>query len=247
MQTTEMLLYLLGLFATLFIIRQTIASVTIYDYQKGIFYRNGITDKIVGAGRYFYHKRKSQVSVIDMRETLLPLQGQEILTKDSLSVKVSATVSYQVVDPVAAIKNVKDYNASLYDRAQIALREAVSSSTLDELSQNRNAIDERICHDLGEAVQKIGIKISSAAIKDVMLPPQIKKAFTAILEARKESEKQLEKARGEQAVLRSLMNSSKLYETTPMLFQARLVQALSAGNNDIVFQSTSEGTLLAKR
>lgn len=68
-----------------------------------------------------------------------------------------------------------------------------------------------------------------------MLPANLKKAFSGILEARKESQTQLEKARGEQAVLRNLANAAGLYETNPQLLQARIIQTLANGNNTIVF------------
>ena len=70
-----------------------------------------------------------------------------------------------------------------------------------------------------------------------MLPTNIKKAFSGILEEQKEAQRQLEKARGEQAVLRKLANVSGLYDVNPMLPQARLIQALSAGNNSVVFNA----------
>jgi hypothetical protein len=70
-----------------------------------------------------------------------------------------------------------------------------------------------------------------------MLPANLKRAFAGVLEAQKEAQRQLEKARGEQAVLRNLANSSAMYASNPMLLQARLVQVLDGGNNNVVFKT----------
>jgi hypothetical protein len=89
--------------------------------------------------------------------------------------------------------------------------------------------------------------VSGLAVRDVMLPANLKKAYSGALEAQKEAQKNLEKARGEQAVLRSLANSSKLYEEHPSLLQARVIQALANGNNSIVFGADDKMSIAKKK
>lgn len=80
-----------------------------------------------------------------------------------------------------------------------------------------------------------------------MLPANLKKAFAGILEAKKEAQKQLEKARGEQAVLRNLANSSAMFDGNPMLLQARIIQSLSNGNNTVIFNAPDNDIVVPKK
>jgi len=212
-----------------------VAKAVVYDFQKGLLYKQGTFVKILSAGRYRYLKSRTDIQVVDTRRTMLALPGQEILTKDNISLKMSLCGFYEVVDPLKARHGSQNYITELYSLAQIALREAVAHYTIDELLEKKNEMDEQLLARIKDKAGPLGVSVSALAVRDIMLPANLKKAFSGILEAKKEAQTQLEKARGEQAVLRNLANAAGLYDTNPQLLQARIIQTLANGNNTIVF------------
>lgn len=207
----------------------------VYEYQKGLLYKGGRFVKALDAGVYRYLRGRASISIIDVRKQLVTLPGQEILTKDNVSIKISLVGFYEVSDPVKACHQSSDYLSEFYSIAQIVIRNIVSSVTIDELLERKSNIDASLLEGVSGRGADIGLTVSGLSVKDIMLPSNLKKAFSGVLEAQKEAQRLLEKARGEQAVLRNLANSAGLYEGNPMLLQARLIQALSTGNNSIVF------------
>ena len=237
-------LLLLGFVLIIFILKyRLLGSVIIYDYQKGFLYRKGYFVKTLETGKYFYYVPNSRIEVIDMRKTLVTLPAQQILTKDSVNIKVTLVAFYTIVDPIRTRQSQSYYN-DFYNMCQLILRDVVSLISLDELLEKKSSIDQHLLALIAEPAADLGLSVSQLAIKDIVLPANLKKAFSGIVEAQKEAQRQLEKARGEQAVLRKLANSSGMYENNPALLQARLVQALSTGNNTIVF--TADDRLFVK-
>ena len=217
------------------------AIVTVYEYQRAVFYRDGSVSRVLGAGTHRYLKRRASVQIVDMRRTMLTLPGQEILTKDNVNLKLSVAGAYEICDPVRALHGSQHYLMELYSVAQIALRDAVGLLALDDLLEKRAELDAKLLAGVSEGAAVLGLTVTALSVKDIMLPANLKRAYSAVLEARKEAQRQLEQARGEQAVLRSLANAASLYEGSPTLLQARVIQALAAGNNSIVFGA--DGTL----
>lgn len=233
----EIVLLLITLTAALYCWVRFIASITVYEFQKGLLYKKGSFVKLLGAGKYYYLKTSSTVQVVDTRKTLITLPGQEILTKDNVNVKLTLVSFYEVLDPVKAKHQSENYVTEFYNLSQIVLRDLVGSVTIDELLEKKGEIDSQLLASVSEQAKALGLTVSTLSVKDIMLPANLKKAFSGILEAQKEAQRQLEKARGEQAVLRNLANSSSMYENNPMLLQARIIQTLSTGNNTIVFNA----------
>lgn len=214
--------------------RRFFTTLVVYEFQTALLYKDGHFVEVLGPGKHRYPAWEKSVKILDVRRNLVTLPGQEVLTKDDVSIKISLAGFYQVSDPVKACHQSVDYVSEFYNIAQIALRNIVSVVTIDELLERKSDIDARLLEGVSAAASDIGLTVSALSVRDIMLPSNLKKAFSGILEARKDAQKQLEKARGEQAVLRNLANSSGMYEGNPMLFQARLIQALSTGNNSIV-------------
>ncbi len=191
-----------------------------------------------------YFKPNSSIEIIDMRKSLVTLSGQEILTKDNVNIKVTQVTFYNVADPEKTRLS-EDYFGEFYNLCQIVLRQVIGSISLEEFLDAKNAAEQQMLQIISEPAADLGLSVSRLAIKDIILPGNLRKAFSGILEAQKDAQRQLEKARGEQAVLRKLANSSGMYESNPALLQARLIQALSSGNNSIVF--TSDDRVLVKQ
>lgn len=230
----------------LYTLTSRISSVVIYDYQKALFYKKGAFQKLLPTGKHYYLKKSSQIVVVDGRKLLVNVLGQEVLTKDQISVKLSVSGFYQVVDAVKAKHETDSYLAALYAGIQTVLRDLVSAMTLDELLEKKTDMDASLLEKTKAVAATLGLDVPMIAVRDVMLPAQLKKAYAGVMEAKKEAQRQLEKARGEQAVLRSLANSSQLYNEHPMLMQARVIQSLSTGNHTIVFNADDKVSLTKK-
>lgn len=224
----------------LFWARKNVWVTIIYDYEKGLHYRNGKFLGIVNEGRYFSIRPFSSIESVSMRKNSLFIPAQEVFTKDKIFIKITLGGEYRIVDPVKARHLSAHSDTELYSRLQIILRDEVALLDLDEFLEKRKDVAGRIEKIIQNITEELGLDVESIVIKDVIVPASIRKAYAGILEAKKEAHKKLEQARGEQAVLRNLANSSAMYEKKPMLLQARLIQALSSGTNTIVFKA-SEG------
>jgi regulator of protease activity HflC (stomatin/prohibitin superfamily) len=214
--------------------RSKFYSVIVYEYQAGLLYKNGQLERTVGAGRYRIYDPTGKIQVVDLRPTMVTLSGQDILTKDHVNLKLSTTGTYQITDPVIASHNNESAVSAFYDEAQMALRDAVASRSFEDVLEKRSEIDAEILARVSKEAASLGLSVTKLAIRDVILPANLKKAFAGVLEAQKEAQRKIEEARGEHAVLRNLANASALFQQNPMLYQTRLLQALSSGNNSVV-------------
>ena len=235
-------LAILGLLVALFLAallwaRKNIWVTIIYDYEKGLHYRNGKFLGVVNEGRYFSIRPFSSIETVSMRKNSLFIPAQEVFTKDKIFIKITLGGEYRIIDPVKARHLSAHSDTGLYSRVQIILRDEVALLDLDEFLETRKEVAGRIEKIIQNTTAELGLEVESIVIKDVIVPASIRKAYAGILEARKEALKKLEQARGEQAVLRNLANSSAMYDRNPMLLQARLIQALSTGANTIVFKA----------
>jgi regulator of protease activity HflC (stomatin/prohibitin superfamily) len=214
---------------------KNLTSTTIYQHQKGLRFNDGKLVAQLDAGHYRYFAKRSKIEVFDMRKSALQLSGQEILTKDNIGIRITVVGQIQITDAVKIMQTTESYMADVYAVAQLSLRDAVSEVTLDELLASKSIIDQKLQSVVAAKCSDLGVAVSGLALRDIMLPANLKKAYGGVLEAQKEALRNVEKARGEQAVLRSLANSSKLYSENPSLLQARVIQALATGNNSIAF------------
>ena len=247
MQTPVLFLIILALFFGFVLYARYVSRIVVYEFQKGLLYKKGSFVKLLGPGQYRYIKPRTDIQLIDVRRQLVLLPGQDILTKDNISLKFSLCGFIEVTDPVKAKHQTANYLSEFYNHAQIALRDIVASFTIDELLEKKGEIDAQLLAKVTDKASALGLTVSSLAVRDVMLPANLKKAFAGILEARKEAQKQLEKARGEQAVLRNLANSSAMFDGNPMLLQARIIQSLSSGNNTVIFNAPDNDIIVPKK
>ncbi len=204
--------------------------VIVHEYEVGLLYRRGRFVRTLRAGLHRISAWRSEITIVDMRIRTTVVPGQELLSADNVGLKVSLVLSYSVELPHTALHSVQNYVDSLYASSQLALRAVVARSKIDELLERRTEISSEVAAQLSGAAARIGIKLHSAEIKDIMFPGELKKIFSEVVKAQKESQAALERARGETAALRSLANAAKMLENNPALFQLRLLQALSSAS-----------------
>lgn len=215
-----------------FVVLSSKYFVTIFEYEKGLRYRKGKFVGIMASGRYFRFSQNTTIVKIDVRPRIITIPGQEILSLDNISLKVSLTVQYEIMDANIAVNKSASYSEALYAMVQLSLREIVGSLAIDDVLAQRGAINQRLLETVVPKAKELGLNVVLVSIKDIMFPGELKKVFAKVVEARKEGLAALERARGESASLRHLANVSKVLEGNSTLLQLR---ALQSPGNTFVF------------
>ena len=201
--------------------------VTVFEYQAGLLYRKGRLERTLGPGRYFALSPSKKIVVEDMREQLLSVPGQEVLTSDNLAVKVSLSTRVRVTDARLKAHAAERPLDVLYSDMQVALRKAVATRALEALLADRGAIGAEVAAAAKASASARGLEVLAVDVLDVMLTGEAKRAYADIFRAKKDGEAALERARGETAALRNLANGARMLNGNPALYNLRLLQALS--------------------
>ncbi|EWT03240.1 hypothetical protein N865_18595 [Intrasporangium oryzae NRRL B-24470] len=207
----------------------SVLTVTVGPRECALRYRRGLLEQVLTPGR---HRRgwRTKIVRVDLREHLLTLSPQEVLTADGISTKVTAAVRWSVAEPVAFVEVSDDPVARVYLAGQVALREALARITADELVTRGTALPrEEITAATAAVASSVGIAVAEVVVKDVILPPEVRGAAAELVQARQRGAAQLELARAETAALRSLANGARLLDAHPALARLRLVQSAPAG------------------
>src|SRR5262249_47901034 len=158
---------------------------TVFEYERGLKYSNGKFAGIVAPGRYF-HIAKTVILKLDMRLRSVTIGGQEVLTSDGISLKISLVAQYEIADANVAINKVLDYQTTLYAELQTVLREFVGKMKIDEILERRQEVAASLLEQAAGRVQAFGLKLIAANIKDIMFPGEFKKIFAQVVKARQE-------------------------------------------------------------
>ena len=196
-----------------------------------LLYRKGKLVQVLSTGRHIRWGRHFTLGVNDLRRASLLVAGQDVLTADNVGLKLSLLVTYQVTDPVKAAHETQNWQADLYNAAQLALRAVVGGVLVEALLNQRLEIGAQMLARMQPQAAKLGLQVHSVEVKDVMFPSELKRAFAEVLKSKQEGMAALERARGESAALRNLANAAKLLEGNPALLNLRLMQSLSTAQN----------------
>ncbi len=195
---------------------------------------DGALDGVLRPGRHaaWTTIRKVAFTVIDLRERLLPINGQEVMTADRVSLRVNVAVLYQVVDAERLATVAREPDDVLYMAVQLAMREAIATRTLDELLADREALGASVVRTVAERAERIGLEVKALGVKDVVLPGEMKALLNRVIEARKEAEANVILRREETAAVRSMANTAKVLADNPMLVRLKELEAYKelAGN-----------------
>lgn len=173
---------------------------------------------------------------VDLREQVLDVTGQEIMTADKVTLRLNAVLTYRITDPVKMIETVRDASGSLYRETQLVLRTEVGLRNLDTLLGERDAVAAASADVLRGRASEFGIELRSLGIRDLILPGEMRTLLNQVIEARKAAEANVIKRREETAALRSQVNSAKLYEDHPTLLRLRELESLETVAETAEFQ-----------
>jgi regulator of protease activity HflC (stomatin/prohibitin superfamily) len=229
-------------------------SVIIQEHEVGLLFRDGQFVSELKAGKHEFRKAPStelSVKTYDLRERSLIVQGQEVLSADQVALKVSAVVAYRVADALKLYRTMEYHEVLLYADVQLALRQIVGFINAEDFLAKKAGFAPEMKSILDERFTNAGLKLERADIRDVMLPADLKRAFTEALKSKHEANAALEKARSETAALRTLANAAKLMRENPELLSLRYLQTLGevgAGTgNTLVLGLTEAGKLAATK
>jgi len=198
------------------------------DGHIGLLYVDGKLTDTLAAGLHAYWNVAHAVGVelVDLRIKALEVQGQEILTKDKVALRINVTATYQYVDAAKAVRAVKDPLDQLYKEIQFGLRAAVGTRKLDTLLEDKTAIDRDIADHLGERFAEIGLSVISVGVKDIILPGDMKDLLGKVVEAEKAAQANVIRRREETNATRSLLNTAKVMESNSVALRLKELETL---------------------
>ncbi|MCZ8196747.1 MAG: slipin family protein [Flavobacterium sp.] len=195
----------------------------VLNFEKALLFVNGAFVKELAAGTYYFWNNAITVEVknVDVRQQQMEISGQELLTKDKAALRINFFVRYQVVDVLKALVNNKDFEKQLYVLMQLALRAFVGNFTLDELLGKKDTIAATILDEATNKIAELGLTVSDAGIRDIILPGDMKEIMNQVLVAEKKAQANSIMRREETAAMRSMLNTAKLMEENEMLWKLK--------------------------
>jgi regulator of protease activity HflC (stomatin/prohibitin superfamily) len=230
------------------VVSRFVAKVTVYEYERGLRYDDGRFTGALSPGAYRILRSRTRIDRVDVRPTLASVPGQEVVTRDGVSIRISLVAEYELADPVVASVQHGDAFGAMYASLQVALREAAATTDVDDLLERRGELGAALQARAAGDVERVGLRLLRVEAKDFMFPGELRRSFAQVVVARKEGLAALERARGETAALRNLANAARAIEGNPMLLQLRLLQELGkSGGNTVVLGLPSTTTPLPLR
>ena len=202
--------------------------VTIEAGHAGLFFKDGRHEAALAPGAHAFWKgmAKARILDVDLREQVVDIAGQEIMTADKVTLRLNAVVTFKVADPLRAVTVVEDYRQALYREAQLALRGTIGTRELDVLLSDKDGVARELDGIVRSRVAPFGIEVVSLGIRDVILPGEMKDLMNKVTEAKKAAEASLVTRREETAAMRSQANTAKILESSPTLMRLRELEVL---------------------
>lgn len=207
---------------------ENVLAAIVPQYHVGVLYVDGKVERLLEAGLYAFWKfrREVRVEFVDLRLQVLEVAGQEILTRDKVTLRVNLNAGYRVSDVLVAYAKQAKPMDYLYKELQFGLRAAVGTRTLDELLENKSVIDEVVEAHIRRRVEGYGLEVESVGVKDIILPGDMKAILAKVVEAEKAAQANVIRRREETAATRSLLNTAKVMEDNPTALRLKELETL---------------------
>mgnify|MGYP001401650398 FL=1 len=209
------------------------------EYERAVIFRLGRIRDVKGPGLIIIIPVVDKVVKIDMRTITMDVPPQDVITKDNVSIKVSAVVYFRVMHANSAVTNVENYLFATSQLAQTTLRSVCGQMELDEILSEREKINMRLQEILDRSTEPWGIKVSLVEVKHIDLPEEMKRSMAKQAEAERERRAKVINAEGEFQAAQKLIEAAAVMESQPMSLQLRYLQTLnqiaSENNSTTVF------------
>lgn len=198
------------------------------EYERGVIYRLGrILKKAKGPGMILVFAPIDKMVKVSLRTVTLDVPPQDIISRDNVSMKVSAVVYFRAMDPNLAVNEVEDYLFATSQMAQTTLRSVLGQCEMDDLLSEREKINHHLQELLDKQTGPWGIKVSDVEIKHVDLPQEMQRAMARQAEAERERRAKIISAEGEFQSAEKLVQAAQMIEKHPAALQLRYLQTLS--------------------
>ncbi len=228
------------LFILLVVVLFLQASIKIInEYERAVVLRLGKFHKVKGPGLILLIPVIDRMRKIDLRTVTLDVPPQEVITRDNVSIRVSAVVYFRVMDPDKAFLQVEDYYYATSQLSQTTLRSVCGQAELDEILAEREKLNLKLQEILDADTEPWGVKVSKVEIKEIDLPEEMKRAMAKQAEAERERRAKIISADGEYQASKTLLEAAKIMAENPITLQLRYLQTLteiaSEKNSTILF------------
>jgi regulator of protease activity HflC (stomatin/prohibitin superfamily) len=219
----------------------------IQQYQEGVVFRLGKIVRQQGPGLRWVIPYLEWVRKIDLRTVTLPIPPQKIITKDNVSVDVSAVAYYKIVDPVKSIIAIENVMSAINQIAQTSVRNIVGKFQLDDILSERETINAEIAKVLDTHTEPWGVVVSVVEIKDIELPEGMQRAMAKQAEAEREKRAKIIAAEGEFLSSQKLAETADIMAKHPIALQLRNLQTMAEisveKNSTIIFPAQFMSTI----
>lgn len=212
-------------------------KIVVQEWERVLVYRDGRFQEELEPGRRSVPWLRHRTVRVAVRPRLLVVPLQEVLAADGIAVKVSLTSTVRVADARAWHEAVEQPDAFLHSALQLALRDAVAVRTLDELLADRAEVPAQLRAAVAPSADRLGLEVDEVALRDVVVPAELRRAAAEVVTARAQGLAALERARTEVAVTRALANAAKLVGSNPGLLQLRTLQVVETGGATVVLSA----------
>ncbi len=201
---------------------------TVPENHVGFLNVDGETISTLATGTHVWWRfnRNITVTLYDGRLQNMEVNGQEILTKDRVSLRVNLSATWQIKHAEVVKAQLADAKDFLYRELQLALRTIVSTQTLDELLADKNSLNKQVLAIVADKAAAYGIEVKTVGARDIVLPGEMKAILTQVVEAQKLAEANLIKRQEETQATRSLHNTAKVMEGNPVLLRLKELEIL---------------------
>ncbi len=188
---------------------------------------DGALESVLGPGRHaaWTTERSVRFTALDLRERVLEVSGQELMTKDRVTLRLNASAVYKVHDPQRLVAVARAPDDVLYLAVQLALREAVAARTLDELLADRESLAGVLLPVVRAKAEAVGLALGELGVKDVVLPGEMRALMNRVIEAQKAAEANVITRREETAAVRSMAQTAKVLAENPTLLRLKELES----------------------
>ena len=234
-----LILSVIGAIVLLLVFFALSAIRVVQQYERGVIFVLGRLIGAKGPGLFLVPPFVSRMMKVDLRIVTLTVPPQEVITRDNVTIKVTAVVYFYVTDPIAAVVNVVNFNQATTQIGQTTLRNVLGQSELDELLAERKKINRDLQVIIDEQTERWGVKVTAVEIKDVELPATMQRAMAKQAEAEREKRAKVIHAQGELLASTQLAQAAAVIGSQPAALQLRYLQTLTEiaveKNSTIIF------------
>jgi regulator of protease activity HflC (stomatin/prohibitin superfamily) len=211
----------------------------VQQYERGVIFILGKNRGAKGPGLFLVPPFITRMVKVDLRIVTLTVPPQEVITRDNVTIKVTAVLYFYVINPEDAVINVMNFIQATTQIGQTTLRNVLGQSELDELLSQRNKINQELQAIIDEHTERWGVKVTAVEIKDIELPVTMQRAMAKQAEAEREKRAKVIHAQGELQASAQLAQAANVIGSQPSALQLRYLQTLTEiaveKNSTIIF------------